>query len=73
LTEDIRELARRLRHFGIPADSTEIPWERRSTGRLFPSAEEEDRVRELIPKAFPVDRDVYAYFHRLRQDRARQT
>jgi hypothetical protein len=73
LTEDIRELASRLRHFGISADSAEIPWERRSTGQLFRSAEEEDRIRELIPLTFPVDRDVYAYFHRLRQDQARQT
>jgi hypothetical protein len=73
LTEDIRDLARRLRHFGISADSAEIPWERRSTDQLFASAEEEDRIRALIPLAFPVDRDVYAYFHRLRQERARQT
>jgi hypothetical protein len=73
LTEDIRELAQRLQHFGISADGAEIPWERRSTGQLFTSAEQEYRVRELIPLAFPVDRDVYAYFHQLRQDRTRQT
>jgi len=68
LTEDIRELARRLQRFGIIADGFEIPWERRSTDQPFASAEEENAVRELIPAAFPVDRDIYAHFHRLRQD-----
>jgi hypothetical protein len=73
LTEDIRDLARRLRHFGISGDSAEIPWERRSTGQLFASAEEEERIRALIPLAFPVDRDVYAYFQQRRRNRDRQT
>ena len=72
LTEDIRELGRRLQPFGIEADCLDIPWERRSTDRPFASAEQETRFRERILAAFPVDRDVYAHFHLRRKDLAQK-
>jgi hypothetical protein len=61
-SEDVRELARRLKTFGAAVEKFETPWERRSTEPPFASPEREEEIRNSLVMTFPVDQEVYEHF-----------
>jgi hypothetical protein len=51
-----------LRPFGVARGKLNIPWERRSAGQVFTSAEQEREMRTRIEATLSVDREVYNHF-----------